>query len=241
MGIEYGAPDSAVPESYDHVILPSPPTSTSALSPHTHIEEVPNRTPSPDLTNVDFTHVPGVETDPFKKECMRVITTFLRPGVKELNLQQVVRETAIRTLEHNRHPDGVGVIRICDFKILILSSFSRYTRRFIMFWKLSAYADSLYITVPTSIGPSSFSGMYTSPSLPGYPVFHCLEQVSGRPYRLAYWFSHYIVDGSQNTHSSGGKSCVATIRSAIPIVWGNANIFCLERVIIHSLFACVRS
>jgi hypothetical protein len=108
-----------------------------------------------------------------------------------------------------------------------------------MFWKPSAYADSLYITVPISTGPSNFSGMYTN--LLGYPGFYRPEQVSGWPYRLAYWFSHYIVDGSQNTYSSGGKSCVATIRSAIPIVWGNANIFCLERVIILSLFACVRS
>jgi hypothetical protein len=46
---------------------------------------------------------------PFRKECMRVIATFLRPGAtKELPLDDLLRHNTIRNLAYSTHPDIVS-------------------------------------------------------------------------------------------------------------------------------------
>jgi hypothetical protein len=49
------------------------------------------------------------EKQPARTECMRIIATFLRPGApKELALDATVRDTVIRNLASNSHPDVVS-------------------------------------------------------------------------------------------------------------------------------------
>ena len=47
---------------------------------------------------------------PFREECLRIVATFLTPGAtKELPLDPVVRDTVIRDLTWNTHPDVVSL------------------------------------------------------------------------------------------------------------------------------------
>ncbi|KAH9833778.1 uncharacterized protein C8Q71DRAFT_860050 [Rhodofomes roseus] len=49
---------------------------------------------------------PVPRDQPFKEECMRIVATFLRPGTaKELPLDAALRDTTIRDLTWNTHPD----------------------------------------------------------------------------------------------------------------------------------------
>ena len=48
---------------------------------------------------------------PFREECLRIVATFLTPGAaKELPLDPVVRDTVIRELTWNTHPDIVSIL-----------------------------------------------------------------------------------------------------------------------------------
>jgi len=54
---------------------------------------------------------------------MRVVATFLRPNsAKELSLDAIIRDTAIRELAHNTHPDVVCTYHdsLYSFSYLIL-------------------------------------------------------------------------------------------------------------------------
>lgn len=57
------------------------------------------------------------QAQPFRDECARIVATFFRPGAsKELSLSHEVRDTIVRHLTWNTHPDVVSalpLVHIC--------------------------------------------------------------------------------------------------------------------------------
>jgi hypothetical protein len=126
---------TSLPESPDDIVLqpipvspdPVPPTPTSPTpllpSPPTNDGEGTPRVVTGTNLDINFTSIPGVEDQPFRLECMRVIATFLRPGArKELSLDAIVRDTAIRKLEHSTNPDVVSLPGSSVSQVLLLTS-----------------------------------------------------------------------------------------------------------------------
>ncbi|TFY57126.1 hypothetical protein EVJ58_g7213, partial [Rhodofomes roseus] len=73
-----------------------PDSAPSLATPNSPLLSQPLR-PAPD---------PVPRDQPFKEECMRIVATFLRPGTaKELPLDAALRDTTIRDLTWNTHPD----------------------------------------------------------------------------------------------------------------------------------------
>ncbi|EPT00776.1 hypothetical protein FOMPIDRAFT_1121704, partial [Fomitopsis schrenkii] len=77
--------------------VPSALESPSASKAYLHMSQ----------TTITSGYVPLACDQPFQSECMRIIATFLKPGAaKELPLDPDVRETAVRDLAWNTHPDA---------------------------------------------------------------------------------------------------------------------------------------
>lgn len=88
------------------VDIPRPET---ALTPPERLISKPNA--NTDSISPGIIGFQGIvdKDQPFWMECMHVIATFLRPGsVKELNLDQSVRDALIRNLAFSNHPDVVS-------------------------------------------------------------------------------------------------------------------------------------
>ena len=98
-------PDRVQPPSLSKAAASAPLLSlsrsreSSQHSPATSIDALKIKPSSPLM---------GFPSQPFKKECIRIIATFLRPdAVKELPLTDTVRFRAIKALAHTTHPDVV--------------------------------------------------------------------------------------------------------------------------------------
>jgi len=101
--------DLAKPSSTLSAILNRRQPSETQRNPSGVPSSVPSSWDSPDTTSQFGT--PQTDELPFKKECMRIVTTFLTPNSpKELNLDATVRDTIIRDLAHSTHPDIVSIL-----------------------------------------------------------------------------------------------------------------------------------
>lgn len=108
--------------------VPSALESPSASKAYLHMSQ----------TTITSGYVPLACDQPFQSECMRIIATFLKPGAaKELPLDPDVRETAVRDLAWNTHPDAVGICILCHFRrksdIVRSYTVSPYLRRDILY------------------------------------------------------------------------------------------------------------
>ena len=101
-------PNNPQPAPQSFVRTPPPPPPRLVISTNSN-ELIPHPQHSPTLVSetskVNLLYV----GQPYKKECMRIIATFLRPGaVKELSLDDDLRHTVIRNLAYSTHPDVVS-------------------------------------------------------------------------------------------------------------------------------------
>ncbi|EIN10938.1 hypothetical protein PUNSTDRAFT_112727 [Punctularia strigosozonata HHB-11173 SS5] len=83
----------------------SPTSSTSSSSPLQPSPPTPTPPTSPFSPSFDLLTSPAQQ--PFRSECQLVLATFVRPGApKELSLESLVRDTVLRDLAWNTHPDA---------------------------------------------------------------------------------------------------------------------------------------
>lgn len=82
--------------------------SSAAAAPPAKRTSIPASPMSPAVM-ANFSMSDIAERQPFRQECMRIVTTFLQPGAaKELTLDAIVRDTCIKKFATNTHPDTVS-------------------------------------------------------------------------------------------------------------------------------------
>ncbi|KAL6307174.1 hypothetical protein BKA93DRAFT_823638 [Sparassis latifolia] len=104
---DYRARFLALPEEIQ-AASPGPKQFTFALpTPARTAQRVAATSTDGRVPAAPFPGLPTVTEQPFRDECERIVATFLHPGApKELPLEPALRDTLLRALSWNTHPDA---------------------------------------------------------------------------------------------------------------------------------------
>lgn len=92
---------------------PSPCPDASSTMSHPSSPMLPSQSPAQNF-------IPRPEIQPFRDECQVIVATFFKPGAqKELTMDSNVRDTIIRDLTWNTHPDVVRLPCCLHLQVLL--------------------------------------------------------------------------------------------------------------------------